>query len=170
MKTNIKRNKAFLGSVIGSVAGIAGGLIQSAAAKRQQRRQQIAENKRATYESANNLSAGYANQDYIDDFEKKVTFKNGGKTKRKSQYTDRINTAKKFKCGGRKKAEWGKEDTINAIESTGNLANAIIGATTDTTIKQGNTIATTAKDSIKVPDYVMNNEYRMRCGGKKRRK
>lgn len=170
MKTNIKRNKAFLGSVISSVAGIAGGLIQGAAARRQQRRQQIAENKRATYEAANNLSAGYANQDYVDEFEKKVTFKNGGKTKRKSQYTDRINTAKKFKCGGRKKAEWGKEDTVNTIENAGNLANAIIGLTTDTTIKQGNTIATTAKDSIKVPDYVMNNEYRMCCGGKKRRK
>lgn len=170
MKTNIKRDKAFLGSVISSVAGIAGGLIQSSAAKRQQRRQQIAENRRATYEAANNLSAGYANQEYVDDFEKKVTFKNGGKTKHKSQYTDRINTAKKFKCGGRKKAEWGKEDTISAVESAGNLANAIIGANTDTTIKQGNTISTTTKDSIKIPDYVMNNEYRMRCGGKKRRK
>lgn len=166
----MKRNKAFLGSVISSVAGIAGGLIQGAANKRQLRRQQIAENRKATYEAANNLSAGYVNQEYVDDFEKKVTFKNGGMTKRKSQYTDRINTAKKFKCGGRKKAEWGKEDTISAVESVGNLANAIIGANTDTTIKQGNTIATTAKDSIKVPDYVMNNEYRMRCGGKKRRK
>lgn len=170
MKTKIRRDKAFLGAAIGAVAGIAGGLIQGAAAKRQQRRQQIAENKRATYEAANNLSAAYANQEYVDDFEKKVTFKNGGKTKRKSQYTDRINTAKKFKCGGRKKAEWGKEDTANAIGSAGSLANAIIGSTTDTTIKQGDAIGTTTKNSIKVPDYVINNEYRMRCGGKKRRK
>lgn len=182
----IKRDKAFLGAIIGAVAGIAGSAISGAMNKKrvekQAEEQQRQQNKKDTLEMAQNLSASYANQDYVDDFQNKVKFKNGGKMKNnKNKYNDRINIAKKFKCGGRKKAQWGAEDTSAVISGVGDAfsttVNSAITNSADTTIKQGSIYKGVPKQSIKTPDYIANSEnlidnntLYMRCGGKKKGK
>lgn len=185
-KVDKKRDKAFLGAIIGGVLGMAGSAISGAINKnsteKQLEEQQRQQNKRDTYEMAQNLSAGYGNQEYIDEFKKKVVFKNGGKMKAKdNNYKDRVSLAKKFKCGGRKKAQWGASDTNAVINSLGNVGSSIITSgiksSTDTTLRQGNMFKAIPKEYIKQPDYITNpnnlidnNTIYMRCGGRAKNK
>lgn len=124
-KVVVKRKKAFIGAAIGAVSGIAGSLFGAAKKRKQERamlkQQQEEQNKTETYQNAQALSSGVADQSYVEDYQKKVTLKMGGysdRTKSKKKIVNRI-----YRCGGRKKAElgadsgtkWNKTDTENLI-------------------------------------------------------
>nr|DAO50313.1 MAG TPA: hypothetical protein [Crassvirales sp.] len=132
-----KRNKAFLGAVIGAVGGIAGGIIskrrQKKAAEKAYRQAQIDQTRNEGFQQAAAMSSQYANQDYVDEYNNKITLKRGGKVNIKRRDTDRITLAKRFKCGGRKKAGLGT-DIINDFKNIGqefkgdNLKNTIVSS------------------------------------------
>ena len=86
-RRQVKQNKAFLGAVISGITGLAGSLIAGSQSKKmaekQAEQQQIAQNKNDTYQMAANLSNAYNNQEYVNQFNDKVTFKSGGKMKKK---------------------------------------------------------------------------------------
>lgn len=182
-KKIIKRDKAFLGAIIGAATGLIGsaigGSISNNKAKAQLRAQQRAQNKQDTLAMAQNLSASYGNQEYVDEFNKRITFKNGGKMKRrKCAAGNKVSVAKKFACGGRKKAEWGASDTSALISGiSGGLGNVINAAMSGNvgTIKQGDMFKGTPKEYIQQPDYIAtpaNNvadNYLYRMGGKSKR-
>lgn len=124
-KVVVKRKKAFIGAAIGAVSGIAGSLFGAAKKRKQERamlkKQQEEQNKTETYQNAQALSSGVADQSYVEDYQKKVTLKMGGyadRTKSKKKIVNRI-----YRCGGRKKAElgtdtgskWTKQDTGDLI-------------------------------------------------------
>lgn len=186
-----KRKKGFLGALIGSgvslIGGIASSFISKNAQEKAAKRQQIAQNRADTYEMANNLSNAYANQDYVDDFQKKVIFRNGGI----KQYNDRVKHNKRFACGGRKKAAWGANDTSALITAAGNtfsnLASTAISSSAKTDVtKQAPMIANAPKTEIKTTDYqelnhpnsndnyvlanILNNPRMFKCGGKRKTK
>lgn len=78
MKRTCKRKKAFLGAIIGAVTSIAGSAISAASQRKAQEKQIKRENYINRNQSANNLSAAYSNEEYVDDFLNKTTFKYGG--------------------------------------------------------------------------------------------
>ena len=78
MKRTCKRRKAFLGAIIGAVTGIAGSAISAASQRKAQEKQIKRENYINRNQSANNLSTAYSNEEYVDDFLNKTTFKYGG--------------------------------------------------------------------------------------------
>lgn len=96
MKRTCKRRKAFLGAIIGAVTGIAGSAISAASQRKAQEKQIKRENYINRNQSANNLSAAYSNEEYVDDFLNKTTFKYGGN--------------KTMACGNRKTAKMGMSD------------------------------------------------------------
>lgn len=107
-----KRKKAFIGTIAGSVIGaglqIAASAIQANKERKAMEEQQQMQNKLDATKQAAALTSAYGNQEYVDDFKKKITLKAGGKYKRVNN-SDRITKEKQFKCGGRKKAEIGTE-------------------------------------------------------------
>ena len=195
IRKKVKRDKAFLGAVIGAVAGIGSAIVagnmNKNSAKKSQRQQQTAQNKQDTYTMAQNLSNAYGNQEYVDEFNKRVTFKKGGKMNTKG---DRIIREKKFACGGRKKnacggrskttcgtrkkALWGVEDTtalIGGLGSAGsNIASAAINSSIDRSPINKSMFSGKPKEYIEKPDYLIvnatDNGYYYRCGGAKRSK
>ena len=76
-KVAVKRKKAFIGAAIGAVAGIAGSLIGGAKKRKQEaamlKQQQEEQNKTETYQNAQAMSSGVADQSYVEDYQKKVT-------------------------------------------------------------------------------------------------
>lgn len=195
IRKKVKRDKAFLGAVIGAVAGIGstivGGLMNKNRSEKTQRQQQIVQNKRDTYSMAQNLSNAYGNQEYVDEFNKRVIFKKGGKMNIKG---DRLIRETKLACGGRKKtacggktkaacgtrkkAAWGIEDTTALINGLGSAGNNLASAAINSSIDR-NPITTTQfsgkpKEYIEKPDYLIvnatDNGYYYRCGGAKRSK
>lgn len=188
IRKKVKRNKAFLGAIIGAVAGIGssilGGVMNKNSAEKAQRQQQIAQNRQDTYTMAQNLSNAYGNQEYVDEFNKRVTFKKGGKMNTKG---DRLVREKKLACGGRKKAacgtrkkaEWGAEDTsalISGLGSAGsNIASAAINSSIDRSPIAKSMFSGKPKERIERPDYlsseaITDSAYYFRCGGAKRAK
>lgn len=189
IRKKVKRNKAFLGAIIGAVAGIGssilGGVMNKNSSEKAQRQQQIAQNRKDTYSMAQNLSNAYGNQEYVDEFNKRVTFKKGGKMNTKD---DRLVREKKFACGGRKKAcggrakaacgtrkkaEWGAEDTSALISGLGSAGSSLASAAINSSINRS-PIATTQfsgkpKEYLERPDYLVNNAtdngYYFRAGG-----
>ena len=123
-----KRKKAFIGTIAGSVVGaglqIAASAIQANKERKEMEEQQQMQNKLDATKQAAALTSAYGNQEYVDDFKKKVTLKAGGKYKRVNN-SDRITKEKQFKCGGRKKAEEGIE-----VKSEGLGISSITGALT----------------------------------------
>lgn len=107
-----KRKKAFIGTLAGSVIGaglqVAASAIQANKERKAMEEQQQVQNKLDATKQAAALTSAYGNQEYVDDFKKKITLKAGGKYKRVNN-SDRITKEKQFKCGGRKKAEIGTE-------------------------------------------------------------
>ena len=107
-----KRKKAFIGTIAGSVIGAGLQIVASAIQANKERKameeQQQMQNKLDATKQAAALTSAYGNQEYVDDFKKKVALKAGGKYKRVNN-SDRITKEKQFKCGGRKKAEEGIE-------------------------------------------------------------
>ena len=115
MKRNCKRKKAFLGAIIGGVMGIAGSAISAASQRKANEKQIKRENYINRNQSANNLSNAYSNEEYVDDFLNKTTFKYGGN--------------KTMACGNRKIAEMGMFDRykkqLEQREKDRKVANAI---------------------------------------------
>lgn len=183
MKTKrYNRDKAFLGALIGAGISLVGTGISSIMNKnssnKQLKEQQRQQNKNDTLAMAQNLSAGYLDQDYIDDFKNKVTFKNGGVMKN-NKYGDRIKRNKTFKCGDRKKASIGinftNEDISSIINSASGAASNVLGSainsSSDTVVRQGNMYKSVPKTEIKSPDYIVvadRNNSLFRCGGRKK--
>lgn len=182
-RKKVKRDKAFLGAIIGTVAGLAGSAIGSSInsrkSKAQLETQQRAQNKQDTLAMAQNLSSSYGNQEYVDEFNKRVTFKNGGKMKRrKCSAGTKVSIAKRFACGGRKKAAWGASDTANLISGlSGGLGNIVSASMSGNTgiVKQGDMFKGTPKEHIQQPDYIatsannVTDNYVYRGGGKSKR-
>lgn len=174
MKKVIKtdnRKKAFLGALIGGVASIAGSAIGAAKRRKAEReklkQQQIEQNQNDAKAQAQALTASVANQDYVDEYNKKVTLKMGGNKK----FNDRIKSNKTksnriFKCGGRKKAEMGSligqggvgGEIGDAISGIGGLANSLFApSSAPKQVKKADGFSTTgSKVDIKTPDYVNN--------------
>lgn len=174
MKKVIKtdnRKKAFLGALIGGVASIAGSAIGAAkrrkAEREQLRQQQIEQNQNDAKAQAQALTAAVADQDYVDEYNKKVTLKMGGNKK----FNDRIKSNKTksnriFKCGGRKKAEMGSligqngvgGEIGDAMSGIGGLANSLFTpSSAPKQVKKADGFSTTgSKVDIKTPDYVNN--------------
>lgn len=174
MKKVIKtgnREKAFLGALIGGVASIAGSAIGAAkrhkAEREKLKQQQIEQNQNDTKAQAQALTASVANQDYVDEYNKKVTLKMGGDKK----FNDRIKSNKTksnriFKCGGRKKAEMGSligqngvgGEIGDAMSGIGGLANSLFApSSASKQVKKADGFSTTgSKVDIKTPDYVNN--------------
>lgn len=189
IRKKVKRDKAFLGAIIGAVAGIgsaiAGGIMSKHSAEKAQRQQQIAQNRKDTYSMAQNLSNSYGNQEYVDEFNKRITFKKGGKMNTKY---DRLVREKKFACGGRKKAcggrvkaacgtrkkaAWGGSDTSDLISGLGSAGSSLASAAISSSINRS-PIATSQfsgkpKEYLERPDYIVNNTtengYYFRAGG-----
>lgn len=174
MKKVIKtdnREKAFLGALIGGVASIAGSAIGAAKRRKAEReklkQQQIEQNQNDAKAQAQALTASVANQDYVDEYNKKVTLKMGGDKK----FNDRIKSNKTksnriFKCGGRKKAEMGSligqggvgGEIGDAMSGIGGLANSLFASSSaPKQVKKADGFSTTGpKVEMKTPDY-MNN-------------
>lgn len=174
MKKVIKtdnRKKAFLGALIGGVASIAGSAIGAAkrrkAERERLRQQQIEQNQNDAKAQAQALTAAVADQDYVDEYNKKVTLKMGGNKK----FNDRIKSNKTksnriFKCGGQKKAKMGSLIGQNgvggeiggAMSGIGGLANSLFAPNSaPKQVKKADGFSTTGpKVDIKTPDYVNN--------------
>lgn len=161
------RKKAFLGALIGGIAGIVGSAIGAAkrrkAEREQLRQQQIEQNQNDAKAQAQALTAAVADQDYVDEYNKKVTLKMGGNKK----FNDRIKSNKTksnriFKCGGQKKAKMGsligQNGVGNAMSGIGGLANSLFApSSAPKQVKKADGFSTTGpKVEIKTPNY-MNN-------------
>jgi hypothetical protein len=134
MKRKIVRNKAFLGAIVGGIASAIGSGIsarkQRKAQEKAYKEAQAEQTKQEGFQQAASMSSTYANQDYVNQYRDKITLKNGGKVKT----NDRIKVAKKFACGGRKKANFGdsiKNDfkSIKTEFNRDNLGNTIADIT-----------------------------------------
>ena len=72
----VKRNKAFLGSIIGAVGGIIGSAIGAAKRKKAEEKafkmQQEEQYRQDSLAAAQAMTQSYANQDYVDEYKKKV--------------------------------------------------------------------------------------------------
>lgn len=165
------RKKAFLGALIGGVASIAGSAIGAAKRRKAEReklkQQQIEQNQNDAKAQAQALTAAVADQDYVDEYNKKVTLKMGGNKK----FNDRIKSNKTksnriFKCGGQKKAKMGSligqngvgGEIGNAMSGIGGLVNSLFTpSSAPKQVKKADGFSTTGpKVEIKTPDY-MNN-------------
>lgn len=187
------RDKAFLGSIIGGVANTIGGFIGKRKQKKAQeeafRQQQAEQTRQEGVQQAAAMSSSYANQDYVGDYQKKISLKNGGKVKTSKGYTDRLAHAKKFKCGGRKKAGLGSflsgqfksignefkgENLGNTLTGImGGVNNAINGGQNNT--PQQPAISTTdvttmnnAAENRRIAQAADEKRYEKRCGGRQK--
>lgn len=163
------RKKAFLGAIIGGIASIAGSAIGAAKKRKAEReklkQQQIEQNQNDAKAQAQALTASVADQDYVDEYNKKVTLKMGGDKK----FNDRIKSNKTksnriFKCGGQKKAEMGSligqngvgGEIGDAMSGIGGLANSLFApSSAPKQVKKADGFSTTGpKVEMKTPDYV----------------
>ena len=110
---NRPRQKAWLGAAIGAAVGIGSAIFgaskQKKAQEQQFKLQQAMEARNVGLTSAANLTQAYSNSDELNE-----------------EFRNRF-----LRCGGRRKAKWGAEDTtalINSLSSAGsNIATNIIG-------------------------------------------
>ncbi len=107
MEDRVKRDKAFLGAVLNGIGKVATGIIAARQKRKQAKLQEEQQNRQEIAAINNNINSQLQNDDYINDYDNKIEFKNGGKVKIKHGYTingtDRITLAKRFACGGRRK-------------------------------------------------------------------
>lgn len=165
--TNRPRKKAWIGAAIAAgvslLGSIGGGLMKKNAEQKNQKRATIAQNRADTYEMAQNLTAGYGDQSYLDRLNERVTFSHGG--------------SKRRACGGKVKKEAGGSsinttDIINGVSSAlNNLSTNAIDASIIRNKANYNKsfFSNTAKDELVVPGYYDRLQL-MKCGGKKVRK
>lgn len=169
MDKNNKKHKAWLGAVIRGAVELGSSIYGASQQKKAQERaldeQRRAQNKQDTLNMAQQLTAGYGDQSYVDDFNKKVVFKMGG---------NKLDKAKRIRP--RKKAAWGVEDTnalISGLSSLGNIASTAITSSVDTSsVESLPFMANKPKHGIKTPDYLVENSQQigniLRCGGKRK--
>lgn len=81
-----QRQKAFIGAVIGAAASIAGGIIKGNKQKKAQEKAQAEQDHRDALQNARALTSAYANQDYVDQYNNKLTLKCGGRVRRKANF------------------------------------------------------------------------------------
>jgi Sec-independent protein translocase protein TatA len=85
-----QRQKAFIGAIIGAAASIAGGIIkgnkQKKAQEKAQAEAQAAQDHKDALQNAQALTSAYANQDYVDQYNDKLTLKCGGRVRRKAGF------------------------------------------------------------------------------------
>lgn len=172
--TRCKRRKAWLGAAISGAIGIGSSIFGGNSQKRAMRRQMRAQNKVATLEEAANLSNAYGDQNYVDDFENKIAFRNGGYIRR-----NRL-----FACGGRKRYEdggkkyWTGVDTDALISGASSaisngISNIFNASTSIPAIQTPRITTNNAKESIKSTDYANSDNYNIiyssplyMCGGR----
>lgn len=154
-KENRPKRKAFIGALIGTGVSLASSLIGGAIQRRKEaalrRENQIAQNKQAAYSMADNLTNQYANQEYVDEMNKRIEFAAGGELN-KANY--RVRRPKQYGFGG--------EDWNNVINGSGNGINSIANAmmsNPQNAIKTENLALTPAKTNIVPNSYVSLPEY-----------
>lgn len=177
-----KRKKAFLGAILGSVAGAGLGIAGNAiSASKQARAQQkiytenlVTNNRANVINSAANLNNTYGNQEYVDEFNNKINinsnYKMGG-CKRKQR------KRKRAENGG----EWVdfSNKVIYGIQSLG--TGAMQGNAALKNVKYNlpfNNVQAVKvgqpKEEAKAPSYANNLDYDRiqlyKCGGKRKRK
>lgn len=85
-----QRQKAFTGAIIGAAASIAGGIIkgnkQKKAQEKAQAEAQAAQDHKDALQNAQALTNAYANQDYVGQYNDKLTLKCGGRVRRKAGF------------------------------------------------------------------------------------
>ena len=160
---NNGRDKAFLGSIIGGAASVIGGvassIMQKKAEERKLKQQQSEQNKLEGIQQANAMTSSYANQDYINDYRKKISLKNGGIIEN-NKYTDRVKQSNKFRCGGRKKAINGIEEALTGVTGGINgIINSIINKpSSKNTIQKSNGFSyQNPKTNLQQNDYQLDN-------------
>lgn len=183
---NNGRDKAFLGAVIGGVANIAGGIISKRKQKKAQekayRQAQEEQTKQEGFQQAAAMTSQYANQDYVDQYKSKITLKNGGKVSMNNKYSDRIARAKKFACGGRKKANLGStilgdiknigqefqgDNLNNTINS---IASGITSAVSGNGVQNPSSSNMSAADAATAQNIATNREIARKANEAKQRK
>ncbi|MER8314634.1 hypothetical protein ABS246_19065, partial [Acinetobacter baumannii] len=79
-----------IGAIIGAAASIAGGIIkgnkQKKAQEKAQAEAQAAQDHKDALQNAQALTSAYANQDYVDQYNDKLTLKCGGRVRRKAGF------------------------------------------------------------------------------------
>ena len=121
MEDRIKRDKAFIGAIIKGVGGaLVKGIINARRAKKEAQQQREIANRQIINQNNANINAEMQNTDYINDYDDRIEFNNGGKVNMKKKGNDRVALAKKCKCGGRKRASIGSEIKINTSANVGN--------------------------------------------------
>ena len=81
-----QRQKAFIGAIIGAAASIAGGIIKGNKQKKAQEKAQAAQDHKDALQNAQALTSAYANQDYVGQYNDKLTLKCGGRVRRKAGF------------------------------------------------------------------------------------
>lgn len=119
MEDRIKRDKAFIGAIIKGVGALAKGIISARKAKKQAQEQREIANRQIINQNNANINAEMQNTDYINDYNDRIEFNNGGKVNMKKKGNDRVALAKKCKCGGRKRASIGSEIKTNTSANVG---------------------------------------------------
>lgn len=83
-----QRDKAFIGAIIGAAASIAGGIIkgqkQKKAQEKAQAEAQAAQDHKDAMQNAQALTSSYANQDYVEQYNDKLTLRYGGNVRKKA--------------------------------------------------------------------------------------
>lgn len=196
----VKRDKAFLGSLIGAIGGVIGSAIGAAKRRKAEEKafkmQQAEQYRLDSLAAAQAMTKSYANQDYVDEYKKKVVLKNGGKMKiKQGNYTDRIKNQKKYDYGGSNGANFNPiNGTVGGIASgVASIANSLINTpSTPKMIKKADGFNYGQKTSLTPNSYSStqsvtqnvnqqvpnNNQYSDRlaqmklggCKGKKKRK
>lgn len=176
-----KRRKAFWGALVGGLVGGAASLFSSAYSGNKQKRlqeesleeQQRAQNKQDTLNMAQQLTAGYSDQAYVDDFYKKIRYKMGGNNKVSMANIVRPKRRKAEGGGGFDAAGMLNAMLPSLFNSASTITSANIAASANRKpIESMAFMANTPKGHLKTPDYLVNNNqymgYLMRCGGLKR--
>lgn len=178
MRTKVTRDKKWIGAAIGALAGLIGAGVSANSAKNaaevqqeQWEKNQINQNRRDAYNQANALTNAYGNQEYVDEYNRKLT----------------------YRCGGRRKASGGVKMDWSALASgIGTIGSAIIAAdatnyNTDLQRKRNEAIDDLnsyssnndiVRRSLKRPSYAIDAsgyndrlqfQSMYRCGGKRKR-
>ena len=105
-----QRQKAFIGAIIGAAASIAGGIIkgnkQKKAQEKAQAEAQSAQVHKDALQNAQALTSAYSNQDYVNQYNDKLTLKCGGRIRRKANFGTEL---------------------VQALPGLGNLASSVTG-------------------------------------------
>lgn len=177
-----KRKKAFIGAILGSVAGAGLGIAGSAISANKQAKAQeriytenlLAANRANALTSASNLNATYGDQEYVDDFNRKINingyYKMGG-CKRKNKKRRKAENGAEF-VDFSNKVIYGLQGLgSNVIQGNNALKTSKFQMPIDNTqaVKVGQ-----AKNEPKAPSYLNNIDYDRlqvyKCGGKRKRK